>query len=1398
MTIWMRRILPVAAVAIAVGAQAADSAFAPALFWWWNSKLDAAALNAQVDAFSRQGARSLCIHPFPKGWRPNRFPCDMSPDYLTDGYLKVYSAVTDHAARLGMKCWLYDEGGWPSGGACGQVLASDPDRFARRWMQLVDGKPSVVVERHDPAEGAGYPSVIEPGVTGRFLALTHERLKGAIGRHFGTSVPWAFTDEPQMPCGYRYAWTSDFEAEFRRRKGYDISPHLPQMLARGPSDEKTKGVRIDYWDVLSRLFVERYLLPVRDWCRANRLQSGGHLDGDDGLLRTVTHGHGHALRALRAMDIPGVDAIWRQIHPDAAYSPYPRYASSAAHQIGAKRVLSESFAIYGETLSPDVMKYVVDFQMVRGVNQFVFAFASSSTAGNFMSLGDPHWGACDPKWNYVKPFMDYVTASCERLAQGRPDVQVGVYYDVKAVWASSFTEDDEGRRAAAAQTEVAHGLETRQVDFDFVDDDLIEEGRLPYRALVFPTCARLSETARSRLKAFKAKGGLVLRPDQLDRAPRTCRVEGPGHEAIRVTKRILDDGAVDYFLVNESAQAAAVCVTFAEGACRTVAFDPHGSEFVRISSSGEAQMRPPRSVPRGAKTVLSDGWTVRPTWRVKPGASDFDCVETPSEPPRACRLGDWGPYLGTNFSGRATYRISFVSEAGAAELDLGRVALCAAAKLNGQALPAKFFGPFRWDVTLVAGENVLEVEVGNSLANALIPELDRIGRDFPPPSSYTARERAFYAKDDLSSGLFGPVAVTRQSVSSAVASPYGCVAHIPGWLNDERMLTAEFAAMKAAGMRWVRYDVEPRKLKGSDGAMDFTFHDRLLAAVERAGLQVLPILYGPDSATEKPADMERYRDYIQKFVRHYGRRFPVVEIWNEANVGRFFKGTDPKDYAETLTVAHAAVKSVDPGVRVAFTGTSHVPLAWIREVFAAGATNAFDIMNVHPYAHPWTPEGHVDVELEGLKALMAEFGIGDKPIWITELGYPTTLPTFHDIDVLLGGLKVAQPEKKSWRVILADLKVDGAAPEQAEAEALEALLPPGSVVRACTQRETVRALEAGDADVVVYPPTECYPAETEDAVRRFVERGGVLAQFGGAPCWKGYRGREPVPGRMNGEFARTWPFGVRAYWSKDAAYPQTLAVRPTEAVRGVSSAARAADTGQSAHATGIGSSDVRLASRYFVSERLPEGGAFVPLLTGTAADGREVAGAAVVTLGPGKGAIVVCGVRPKGCPVAISEETQAKWTTRGLALCFAEGVEAYFCYELRSTETEPFYSERHFGLTHADLTPKPAYSAYSAFTKLRPAGSVQTAGAWHDDARRLYWPGWTRPDGKRAGLVWTTGDAAWTTLRFAGGVPELRTHLGRTLAPVRVGPGTYRVKLSDAPLYWLGAELVAVGDRTIK
>ena len=61
----------------------------------------------------------------------------------------------------------------------------------------------------------------------------------------------------------------------------------------------------------------------------------------------------------------------------------------------------------------------------------------------------------------------------------------------------------------------------------------------------------------------------------------------------------------------------------------------------------------------------------------------------------------------------------------------------------------------------------------------------------------------------------------------------------------------------------------------------------------------------------------------------------------------------------------------------------------IEELYKLGAGAYFDIMNVHPYCIPDRPEGHLDRQLEDLRALMAKYGDADKPIWITEIGWPT-------------------------------------------------------------------------------------------------------------------------------------------------------------------------------------------------------------------------------------------------------------------------------------------------------------------------------------------------------------------------------------------------------------------------
>lgn len=605
---------------------------------------------------------------------------------------------------------------------------------------------------------------------------------------------------------------------------------------------------------------------------------------------------------------------------------------------------------------------------------------------------------------------------------------------------------------------------------------------------------------------------------------------------------------------------------------------------------------------------------------------------------------------------------------------------------------------------------------------------------------------------------------------------YGTVAHLFRLERNDEGRKSAYSLMRNAGLELVRFDVLASRLRSESGALDFRRYDRILGELSAEGLTMLPIIYGYDAAMSKPKDMAKYSEYVQAIVSHLGRRCPVVEIWCEPNVERFFAGTDPRDYVETLKTAYRAVKSVDPSVRVAFGGLSHVPLDYIRAALVAGAGECFDIMNVHPYSHPLKPEGSVDTELEALKALMAEFGVGDRPIWVTELGYPTHANALHFRDVLLCGLRIARPNQPVWRVIIADLSEKGEIANQSLATSLLPWLPDGSTAVVCSQAETCRKLDGDEADLVIYPQTEFFPADTLPAVRRFVERGGILADFGGAPLWFGRRGDRRVRELENGIAVTNFPFRCHAWWSKDAVYPKRLSLAPT----GLASS------------FGVGVPAGGFTTKIFLSpdSRIGEKD-WIPLLSGRCEDGRELVGAAVLRC-PNGGALILNTARPRGNVTPQTECEQAKYMARGMAICMAEGVETFVNYELWGSEADLTYSEDHFGLLHAGLEPKPAYSACAAFVRMRPCGSRQKTGAWHDDGRTFYYPRWVRPDGREGGVLWTAGERRSVTVRYEKGKPQFFSQYGLRVEFPEIGPGRFRLLLTDEPVYYLGGELEEV------
>ena len=636
--------------------------------------------------------------------------------------------------------------------------------------------------------------------------------------------------------------------------------------------------------------------------------------------------------------------------------------------------------------------------------------------------------------------------------------------------------------------------------------------------------------------------------------------------------------------------------------------------------------------------------------------------------------------------------------------------------------------------------------------------------------------------------LFAAVMATRgedvQPRSGPAASPYGVCAHLHR-VRDPQFRAEECRKIAEAGFGRVRFDFEWWRIqKGPDAPFDFSHYDAVMVDAEAAGLAVLPIIYGnplPKWADPIWEHLDEWERYVEAVVAHYGDRLPDIEIWNEQNLKGFWHHEpDPKRYAEALRVAYGAAKRANPRVRVLFGGTAGTPWEFIEGVYKAGGGPFFDVMNVHPYNHPRAPEGNLDARLEKLRALMAKYGDAEKPIAITEHGWPTHHMKIDSLYILRAGLKIARPKQKTWRVVLAVTEAgpDGA-PPKVSAEDFGMALPPGSTLEVCFGKRLRERLQAGDVDLVVYPFDETFPVDTFEEVRAFVESGGVLVDFGGMPMW--YPARETEPGVFKleeqdaeGRFRNQLRVGVAAFWTNPA-LPHSGAAFPTEAAQAA---------GFKGDPAGIP------VARFQTPELLREGDEFIPILTMKDADGHEAVGASVTRLNGGaNGCVIVCGVLGRGLQSA-GEDGQARYLQRAMAISFAEGVEHYCWYEFRSPENDPLYSEDHFGITHRDLSPKPAFWAYRAFATARPAGSAQTPGPWHDDARAFFFPQWTRPDGTKAGVLWTSGPAGMRELRFDAADMRFSSHVGHPLAAARTATGAYLVPVSGDPVFFEGGKLV--------
>lgn len=145
-----------------------------------------------------------------------------------------------------------------------------------------------------------------------------------------------------------------------------------------------------------------------------------------------------------------------------------------------------------------------------------------------------------------------------------------------------------------------------------------------------------------------------------------------------------------------------------------------------------------------------------------------------------------------------------------------------------------------------------------------------------------------------------------------------------------------------------------------------------------------------------PKDWEAYGRYLEEITKQTkANGFTLYEMWNEPNPYAYWLGSEA-EVVKIAEVTYKAVKKIQPDAKVLGPCPFGFTFDFIENFFKNGGTNWIDDVVLHTY----TPIPADDYFLPGilkLKELMAQYGLGDRSIYITEMGYSTPAVSERDM-----------------------------------------------------------------------------------------------------------------------------------------------------------------------------------------------------------------------------------------------------------------------------------------------------------------------------------------------------------------------------------------------------------------
>jgi hypothetical protein len=573
-------------------------------WWWMGNAVDEKGLDKQLTILDKAGFGGVEIVPIygAKGFEKQYLT------YLSPEWMKMLQFTTNKAKSLNMGVDMSVGTGWPIGGpqvdeqdAATKMIVqtytiSSGEKFSdkiilkdEKQKNLKTVKLDIVTAYNEKNEAVVLTDKInadgtlnwKPGsgkwtVYAVFVGKTLQKVKRAapggegytldhfspdatkdylktFDKAFGNSnygIRSFFNDSYEV---YNADWTPDFLNEFKKRRGYDLSPFI-KYLVSNEDNEIAGRVKSDYRETLNELILTNFTKDFTNWAHSKNSKNTNQAHGSPGNL----------LDLYAAVDIPESETFGSSIFEipglkrdtaDIQKSDMPdfnmlKFASSAANVTGKKLTSNETFTWLTEHFktSWSQAKPEVEQVFLSGINH-VFYHGTTYTPADVKFPGWLFYASVNfvPEnslWPHLIGLNSYIERTQSVLQSGKSDNELLMYWPVYDQWASPKGKDVtfkvhnvEKWLVPTQMYENMNKLSKMGYSLDMISDKMIGESKSEnqkiqvskegsaYQVLIIPELTYLPESTLKNIVDLAKNGASIIFQNEPKDIPGNFEVE---------------------------------------------------------------------------------------------------------------------------------------------------------------------------------------------------------------------------------------------------------------------------------------------------------------------------------------------------------------------------------------------------------------------------------------------------------------------------------------------------------------------------------------------------------------------------------------------------------------------------------------------------------------------------------------------------------------------------------------------------------------------------------------------------------------------------------------------------------------------------------------------------------